>query len=154
MPLHPRTTCVLTGGKCDDENRKIESLVNKIKFDPDLSDQNVITPFFYLFWDSRLFSVRESREVRWSGLKTEQLWICRHNLKLKLTWRKKQSSSSSAMNLLNSSSGNKRRELGFLILYAAAFYAFIIHRSLQLSRGTQSQTISSVFSFFFPFYVN
>ncbi|CAL8998248.1 unnamed protein product [Prunus brigantina] len=38
------------------------------------------------------------------------------------------------MNLLNSSSGNKRRELGFLILYAAAFYAFIIHRSLQLSR--------------------
>ncbi|BBG96234.1 Membrane bound O-acyl transferase family protein [Prunus dulcis] len=47
---------------------------------------------------------------------------------------KKQSSSSSAMNLLNSSSGNKKRELGFLILYAAAFYAFIIHRSLQLSR--------------------
>ncbi|KAK9928886.1 hypothetical protein M0R45_026003 [Rubus argutus] len=28
----------------------------------------------------------------------------------------------------------KKRELPFLILYAAAFYAFIIHRSLQLSR--------------------
>ncbi|RXH73455.1 hypothetical protein DVH24_016277 [Malus domestica] len=35
-------------------------------------------------------------------------------------------------------------EVGFLILYAAAFYAFIIHRSLQLSRGAIIMLSSSV----------
>ncbi|PRQ56153.1 putative membrane bound O-acyl transferase, MBOAT [Rosa chinensis] len=34
----------------------------------------------------------------------------------------------------SNSSSIKKRELPFLVLYAAAFYAFIIHRSLQLSR--------------------
>nr|GMD40690.1 putative membrane-bound O-acyltransferase C24H6.01C isoform X1 [Ipomoea batatas] len=31
----------------------------------------------------------------------------------------------------------RRKELPFLILYAVAFYAIIIRRAVQLSRGTQ-----------------
>lgn len=36
----------------------------------------------------------------------------------------------------------RSNELSFLIVYAAAFYAFIIHRSLQLSRGSPSYPLS------------